>query len=176
MAAPPLVQNTGRKGNFVLLLTVSTAGPAETKKINEFTYTASTWTLTAHEARPGHELQFDAMLERGVSLARIRYAFNSTNVEGWGLYSEYITRPFMPLEGQLVSLDYRLLRAARAFLDPELQSGKLRPEEAKRVLENDVVQSPAFAEEEVERYTYRAPGQANSYYYGYTKLVELAKT
>jgi hypothetical protein len=124
---------------------------------------------------PGHELQFDSMVEHGVSVARVRYAFNSTNVEGWGLYSEYLVRPFMPLEGQLISLDYRLLRAARAFLDPELQSGKVTPEQAKQVLENDVVQSPAFAEEEVERYTYRAPGQANSYYYGYTKLLALRK-
>ena len=115
------------------------------------------------------------MLENGVSIARVRYAFNSTNVEGWGLYSEYIVRPYMPLEGQLVSLDYRLLRAARAFLDPELQAGKIQPADAKRVLEQDVVQSPAFAEEEVERYTYRAPGQANSYYYGYTKLIALRK-
>jgi uncharacterized protein (DUF885 family) len=36
-----------------------------------------------------------------------------------------------------------------------------------------VVSSHAFAQEEVERYTYRAPGQANSYFYGYTKLIEL---
>jgi uncharacterized protein (DUF885 family) len=115
------------------------------------------------------------MLEHGVSLARVRYAFNSTNVEGWGLYSEYLIRPHMPLEGQLVSLDYRLMRAARAFLDPELQSGKIQPEEAFRVLEQDVVQSHAFAQEEVERYTYRAPGQANSYFYGYTKLIALRK-
>jgi uncharacterized protein (DUF885 family) len=115
------------------------------------------------------------MVEKGVSIARVRYAFNSTNVEGWGLYSEYLVRPYMPLEGQLVSLDYRLLRAARAFLDPELQAGKIQPADAKRVLEQDVVQSPAFAEEEVERYTYRAPGQANSYYYGYTKLIALRK-
>ena len=105
----------------------------------------------------------------------LSYAFNSTNVEGWGLYSEYLIRPYMPLEGQLVSLDYRLLRAARAFLDPELQSGKIQPAEAFRVLEQDVVQSHAFAQEEVERYTYRAPGQANSYFYGYTKLIALRK-
>jgi uncharacterized protein (DUF885 family) len=110
-----------------------------------------------------------------VSVARVRYAFNSTNVEGWGLYSEYIVRPYMPLEGQLVSLDYRLLRAARAFLDPELQSGKIQPDDAYRVLEQDVVQSHAFAQEEVERYTYRAPGQANSYFYGYIKLLALRK-
>ena len=153
------------------------AGPGQTasEKYDDFTFDAAAWTLTAHEARPGHELQFDSMLEHGVSLARVRFAFNSTNVEGWGLYSEYIMRPFMPLEGQLISLDYRMMRAARAFLDPELQAGKIVPADAYRVLEEDVVQSHAFAQEEVERYTYSAPGQANSYFYGYTKLIGLRK-
>ena len=176
MVPPPFLHNTGQKGEFVLPLNIPAGeGQASEQKYDDFTFDAAAWTLTAHEARPGHELQFDSMVEHGVSVARVRYAFNSTNVEGWGLYSEYLVRPYMPLEGQLISLDYRLLRAARAFLDPELQSGKIMPVEAKRVLENDVVQSPAFAEEEVERYTYRAPGQANSYYYGYTKLLALRK-
>jgi uncharacterized protein (DUF885 family) len=105
----------------------------------------------------------------------VLYAFNSTNVEGWGLYSESLIEPYMPPEGQLVSLDYRLLRAARAFLDPELQAGKIQPAGARWVLEQDVVQSPAFAEEELERYTYGSPGQATSYFYGYTKLIALRK-
>src|SRR6476661_6950558 len=176
MVPPPFLHNTGQKGEFVLPLNIP-AGPGQTSsgKYDDFTFDAAAWTLTAHEARPGHELQFDSMLEHGVSLARFRYAFNSTNVEGWGLYAEYLVRPYMPLEGQLVSLDYRLMRAARAFLDPELQAGKIQPEEAYRVLEQDVVQSHAFAQEEVERYTYRAPGQANSYFYGYTKLIALRK-
>ena len=176
MQPPPFLHNTGEKGVFVLPLNIP-AGPGQTsaEKYDDFTFDAAAWTLTAHEARPGHELQFDSMLEHGVSLARVRYAFNSTNVEGWGLYSEYLVRPYMPLEGQLVSLDYRLLRAARAFLDPELQAGKIQPADAYRVLEQDVVQSHAFAQEEVERYTYRSPGQANSYFYGYTKLIALRK-
>jgi len=174
MQPPPFLHNTGEKGVFVLPLNIP-AGPGqiESQKYDDFAFDAAAWTLTAHEARPGHELQFDSMLEHGVSLARVRYAFNSTNVEGWGLYSEYLVEPFMPPEGQLVSLDYRLLRAARAFLDPELQAGKITPEDAYRVLEQDVVASHAFAQEEVERYTYRMPGQANSYFYGYTKLIEL---
>lgn len=176
MVPPPFLHNTGQKGEFVLPLNIpAVPGEASAEKYDDFTFDAAAWTLIAHEARPGHELQFDSMLERGVSLARIRYAFNSTNVEGWGLYSEYLIRPYMPLEGQLISLDYRLLRAARAFLDPELQSGKIQPADALRVLEQDVVQSHAFAQEEVERYTYRAPGQANSYFYGYTKLIGLRK-
>ncbi len=176
MDPPPLLNNTGQQGTFVLPLNVPTApGSAETKKIDDFTYTASTWTLTAHEARPGHELQFDSMVERGVSVARSLYAFNSTNVEGWGLYAEYITKPYMPLDGQLISLQLRLMRAARAFIDPELQSGKLKPEDAMHILTQDVVLSDAFANTEVERYTFRAPGQATSYFYGYTRLLALRK-
>lgn len=176
MQPPPFLHNTGQKGVFVLPLNIPAApGQAASEKYDDFTYDAAAWTLTAHEARPGHELQFDSMLEHGVSLARVRYAFNSTNVEGWGLYSEYLIKPYMPAEGQLISLDLRLQRAARAFLDPELQAGKIQPAEAYRVMEHDVVLSHAFAQEEVERFTYRMPGQANSYFYGYTKLLVLRK-
>ena len=39
----------------------------------------------------------------------------------------------------------------------------------------DVVSSHAFAQQEVERYTLRAPGQANSYFYGFTKMLSLRK-
>jgi len=173
MVPPPFVHNTGQKGEFVLPLNIPAAPGQQELKYDDFTFDAAAWTLTAHEARPGHELQFDTMLEHGVSLARVRYAFNSTNVEGWGLYSEYLIEPFMPPEGQLISLQLRLQRAARAFIDPELQEGKLTPDDAYRILEHDVVLSHAFAQEEVERFTYRMPGQANSYFYGYTRLIEL---
>ena len=176
MTPPPLLNNTGEQGELVLPLNMPpTAGIAKPEKIDDFTYDAASWTIIAHEARPGHELQFDSMVEHGVSLARALYAFNSTNVEGWGLYAEYITRPYMPLEGQLISLQFRLQRAARAFLDPELQSGKIKPEDAMRMLTEDVNLSVPFAKQEVERYTYRAPGQANSYFYGYTRLLQLRR-
>ena len=174
MVPPPFIHNTGQRGEFVLPLNIP-AGPGQTasEKYDDFTFDAAAWTLTAHEARPGHELQFDSMLEHGVSLARVRYAFNSTNAEGWGLYSEYLIKPYMSLDGQLISLQLRLQRAARAFIDPELQEGKLTPEDAYRILEKDVCLSHAFAQEEVERFTYRMPGQANSYFYGYTRLLSL---
>jgi uncharacterized protein (DUF885 family) len=175
MLPPPFLHNTGQRGVFVLPLNVPSATGGAAEKYDDFNYDAVAWTMIAHEARPGHELQFDSMLEHGVSLARALYAFNSTNAEGWGLYSEYLIKPYMPLEGQLVSLDYRLHRAARAFLDPELQAGKVTPAEAKALLMRDVVYSDAFAQSEVERYTFKMPGQANSYFYGYTKLIALRK-
>ncbi|MBV8845877.1 MAG: DUF885 domain-containing protein [Bryobacterales bacterium] len=172
MVPPPLLNNHGERGAFVLPLGTTGQG-GEALKYDDFTFAAASWTLTAHEARPGHELQFDAMVERGVSLARGLFAFNSTNVEGWGLYAEWMMLPYMPDEGKLVSLDYRLLRAARAFLDPELQQGKITPAQAMQVLEKDVVCSKGFATEEVERFTFRSPGQAVSYFDGYTRLREI---
>ena len=135
MVPPPLLNNTGQQGEFVLPLNMpAAAGSAKAEKVDDYTFDAASWTLIAHEARPGHELQFDSMVEHGVSLARSRYAFNSTNVEGWGLYAEYITKPYMPLEGQLISLQFRLLRAERAYLDPELQAGKIQPADAMKAL------------------------------------------
>jgi uncharacterized protein (DUF885 family) len=70
---------------------------------------------------------------------------------------------------------YRLLRSAPAFLDPELQAGTITQLQALQVLMNDVVSSHAFAQQEEERYTLHAPGQANSYFYGFTKMTSLRK-
>ncbi|MBV9158048.1 MAG: DUF885 domain-containing protein [Acidobacteriaceae bacterium] len=172
MTPPPLINNHGERGQFVLP-GGTTGANGKPLKYDDFTFSAASWTLTAHEARPGHELQFAAMVERGVSEARAIFAFNSTNVEGWGLYSEWFMLPYMPDDGKLISLQLRLLRAARAFLDPELQQGKVTPDQAKQLLENDVVLSEAFATEEVDRFTFRMPGQAVSYFDGYTRLREI---
>ncbi|MCE9573310.1 MAG: DUF885 domain-containing protein [Deltaproteobacteria bacterium] len=171
MIPPRLIGNTGEQGEFVLPLSVP---GKSTQKYDDFNFDAAAWTLTAHEARPGHELQFSRLVETGVSLARAIFAFNSVNAEGWGLYAEAVLLPYMPLDGQLISLQFRLHRAARAFLDPELQiPGKWTPAKARAFLQNEVVLSPAAATAEVDRYTFRAPGQATSYFYGYTRLLEL---
>jgi len=164
--------NTGEMGEFVLPLNVPDKS-GKMQNFDDFTFEAASWTLTAHEARPGHEMQFASIIEAGVSDARTIFAFNSTNVEGWGLYSEWIMQPYMPAEGQLISLQHRLMRAARAFLDPELQLGKTTRDKAFATLKNDVMLSDAMANQEVERYMFRSPGQATSYFYGYTKLREL---
>ncbi|HMF76916.1 MAG TPA: DUF885 domain-containing protein [Bryobacteraceae bacterium] len=172
MLPPPLIGNHGEQGQFVLPGgTIGADG--KPLKYDDFTFSAAAWTLTAHEARPGHELQFASMVERGVSQARAIYAQNSTNVEGWGLYSEWFLLPYMPDEGKLISLQHRLMRAARAFVDPELQQGKLTPAQALAFLQKDVVLSKALATEEVDRYTFRSPGQAVSYFDGYSRLREI---
>ncbi len=176
MRPPRFVGNTGEMGEFVLPLRVLTTGPDGKQTVqgfDDFTFDAASWTLTVHEGRPGHELQFASVVEKGVSLARGLFAANSVNIEGWALYAEAEMKPYEPLEGQLVALQHRLLRAARAFLDPDLQAGRVTPEEATRLLREEVVLSEPMAKQEVERYTFRAPGQATSYFYGYLRWMQL---
>lgn len=174
MRPPRLIGNTGEMGEFVLPYTIPMEEGGELKtELTDFTFDAISWMLTAHEGRPGHELQFDRMVEEGVSVARALFAFNSVNAEGWALYAETVMQPYMPLEGQLMALQFQLVRAARAFLDPELQLGLITPQEAHRILRDDVCLTPLFAQEEVDRYTFFLPGQATSYFYGYRKLMEL---
>jgi uncharacterized protein (DUF885 family) len=171
---PPLVGNTGQQGQFVLPVgNPSADGQDAGSRYDDFNFAAAAWTLSAHEGRPGHDLQFAAMVERGLSLARTLFAFNSVNVEGWALYAEAEMVPYEPAEGQMIALQFRLLRAARAMLDPMLNLGLIDRERARLVLENDVGLSPAMARQELDRYTFNAPGQAGSYFYGYSRILEL---
>lgn len=167
----PLVGNTGQQGTFVLPLGNPNAGVDGA--YDDFNFPSVAWTLTAHEGRPGHELQFTAMVERGVSLARTLFAFNSVNVEGWALYAEAEMIPYEPLDGQLFALQFRLMRAARAMLDPMLNLGLTDRDTATRVLTGEVGLSKAMARQEIDRYTVNSPGQAGSYFYGYSRILQL---
>ncbi len=171
LSVPRLIGNTGQSAEFVLPLNNPNARDGAI--MDDFISEAASWTLTAHEARPGHELQYAAMLENGVSVARGVFAFNSANVEGWALYAEQIVQPWLPPEGQLFALQMRLLRAARAFLDPMLNLGLLSREQVKHFLINEVALSEPMAQQEIDRYAFTLPGQATAYYFGFLKLMAL---
>jgi len=168
---PRLIGNTGEPGEFVL--PTKNPNAATNAAMDDFDFEAISWGVTAHECRPGHELQFAGMMERGVSTARVVFAFNSANIEGWALYAEAIMKPYLPIEGQMGALQLRMLRAARAYLDPMLNLGLIEPDAAQRVLMNEVGLSEPFAKTEIDRYTFDAPGQATSYFYGYSRLEAL---
>ena len=173
MDPPPFLNNHGERGTFVLTMGNPAANGDKSQAYDDFTFKAAAWTLTAHEGRPGHELQFAAMVERGVSLARSLFAFNSVNVEGWALYAESEMLPYEPPAGQFAALQARLQRAARAYLDPMLNLGLITPERARQVLVHEVGLSEPMARQEIDRYTFRAPGQATAYFYGYLRLQQL---
>ncbi len=172
MNPPRLIGNTGEYGEFVLTTGMPPDASGKKLTFDDFTHQAGTWTLTAHEARPGHELQFAKMIEMGVSTARGVFAFNSVNVEGWALYAEAEMQPYEPLDGQLFALQHRMMRAARAFLDPMVNLGEITPDGVKSFLMDEVGLSEGMATQEMQRYTFRAPGQATSYFYGYQRLME----
>jgi uncharacterized protein (DUF885 family) len=102
------------------------------------------------------------MIENGVSIPRSIFAFNSANVEGWALYAEALVKQYLPLAGQIGSLQMRMLREARAFLDPMVNLGLIEPA---------AVQS--FLMQEVDRHSFRAPGRATSYFSGCQKQLAL---
>jgi len=168
----PLVGNTGQQGQFVVPVSLATAD-GTALAYDDFNFDAARWTLSAHEGRPGHELQFTAMIERGVSLARTMFAFNSVNVEGWALYAESEMVPYEPLDGQLIALQFRLMRAARAMLDPMINLGQIDRDNAGRILRDKVGLSDAMVKQELDRYTFNSPGQAGAYFYGYSRILEL---
>ena len=173
MQPPPMINNHGERGSFILPLGNPPNGSGNSEVYDDFTCKACAWTLTSHEGRPGHELQFSAMVEHGVSLARSLFARNSVNSEGWALYSEYMMQPYEPPAGQMIALQMRLQRAARAILDPMLNLGLITRERAHDVMTDEVGLSEALTREELDRFTFRMPGQATAYFYGYIRLLEL---
>jgi uncharacterized protein (DUF885 family) len=170
LSPPRLIDNTGEFGEFVLVAGNSSDADAV---MDDWSHQAITWVLTTHEARPGHEMQYSSMVENGTSLARALFAFNSANAEGWGMYAESVMQQHLPLDAQLFSLYNRLFRAARIFLDPMVNTGQLTANEAENFLVEQLGMSRAMARSDAERYAFREPGQATSYYYGYMSIMRL---
>jgi uncharacterized protein (DUF885 family) len=171
MSPPQLIDNTGEFGEFVLVAGNPSLHADEV--MDDWSHQAITWVLTTHEARPGHEMQYSSMVENGTSLARALFAFNSANAEGWGMYAESVMQQYLPLDAQFFSLYNRLFRAARIFLDPMVNTAQLTADEAENFLVEQLGMSRAMARSDVERYAYREPGQATSYYYGYMSIMRL---
>jgi len=59
------------------------------------------------------------------------------------------------------------------MLDPMLNLGLIDREAAGKILREKVGLSEAMTKQELDRYTFNAPGQAGSYFYGYTRILEL---
>ena len=168
LTTPSFIGNTGERPEFVVPV-----GSKDKLAFDDFAFEAAAKSLTAHEGRPGHDLQFSSILDRGVSTIRAEYAFNAVNVEGWGLYAEWLMEPSYTIDEKMGLMMMRIMRNARMFLDPELHLGRITPAAAKKVIVDQVAMTPEWADLELERYMYKWPGQAPSYYYGYLKLREI---
>jgi hypothetical protein len=167
---PPLVNNKGERPEFIV-------PTAEGGKLpfDDFSYAAAATILTAHEGRPGHDLQFSRMVEKPVSFIRARYGMNAVNIEGWALYAEDMVYPYISDEEKLVALQTRLWRVARYHLDPQVQLGLVSKKDVINVFHNKLGVSKVMAGLEYERFAYRNPAQATGYYHGLLKIRKLQK-
>lgn len=164
---PPLITSNGLRPEFVV--------PSSSSGLpfDDFSSKDSAMILTAHEGRPGHDMQFSHMLEKGISIVRGTYAFNSVNIEGWALYAEDLVYPYLTEAEQLFALQTRLWRIARMYLEPQIQLGQIKDEKVVDVFTKELGVSKEMAELELRRYKYFDVGQAPSYYEGYLLVKEM---
>jgi hypothetical protein len=183
--------NGGQRGELILPSSYSasdkggaitdTSSPTDDKNkisgdkdaLYDYIYDAVAWPTIVRELRPGNELLLNSIELNGLSLARRKYAFNAADTNRWGLYCEWLFQPYEPADGQLITLQLRLLRAAEVFLASDLQSGKITTDDAAKLLVKDVALTPASAKREVDRINSIAFFEADSNFYGYTTLVQL---
>ncbi|MCK6597857.1 MAG: DUF885 domain-containing protein, partial [Bdellovibrionaceae bacterium] len=153
---PPLINNHGTRPEFVV--------PNSSVGIpfDDFSSSYAAIVLTAHEGRPGHDMQFSHILDKGVSAIRSRYAANNVNIEGWALYAEDLVYPYLTSEEQLFAIQTRLWRIARMFLDPQLQLGQISDQRVIDVFTKELGVSTTMANLELRRYKYDDIGQAPS--------------
>ena len=85
MQPPRLINNTGQYGEFVLPLALPPAPGGRRLAYDDFSHDPGTWTLIAHEARPGHELQFARLIAVPNQQALVRVDEGQIQIEAHGL-------------------------------------------------------------------------------------------
>jgi len=164
---PSFLNNKGERGELVV--------PLASAKVayDDFQSPFVAIAATAHEGRPGHELQYARMIQAGMTVIRNRYAASTVNIEGWALYAEDIVLPYMEPEEKFLATQVRLWRVARAFLEPQLQLGQIQKARVRKVLVEELGFSPGFYEAELQRLEGAERGLAPGYYYSYTQILEI---
>ncbi len=127
----------------------------------------------AHEAYPGHHLQF---IVQNRHPSRLRRMFShAIFYEGWTLWCEQFCTDQGLIEGpqaRLLQLHDAVWRAHRILIDVGLQTGEMTPAQAVRHLVRHVGFTKRRAEADVNWYT-AAPTVPMSYLLGRTQLEEM---
>jgi uncharacterized protein (DUF885 family) len=171
---PPIVEETPPFARSLTTASMDTPGAFETKATEAiFNVTlpdprwppqkAEEWmesfnrpvivAVAAHEAYPGHYVQF-LWIKQAPSKTR-KILFCSSNAEGWAHYSEQM----MLDEGygngdpklRLGQVDDALLRNARFIVGIEMHTGKMTEEQARKFFVDEGYQLPPVADEETKR-------------------------
>ena len=131
--------------------------------------------LAFHEGVPGHHLQLSIATElQGVPEFQ-RYLRFTAFSEGWGLYSEYLSKEmgfYQDPYSEFGRLAMELWRAARLVVDTGLHSKRWTREEAIAYLIENTPNAEWDCTKAIERYI-AMPGQATAYMVGKIRILEL---
>ena len=144
--------------------------------------------LFLHEAEPGHHLQCSFAMEqkdlpnfRRFIEDRVyyqspgRFALNTSYLEGWGLYCEYLGEELGLYQNPFDyfgRLSHEMLRACRLVIDTGIHVFGWSREESIRYMSEKTAMAKTDVVAEVDRYI-SMPGQACAYKIGELKLKEM---
>ncbi len=139
------------------------------KKTPDFIIKPAIQPISAHEGRPGHEMQFLAIQNSNYkSVIRHKLIQNTANVEGWALYAEKL------IEEQVDAKDYEtlmfykstyLLRIVRVITDYKISLGLMTPAEGIQYYMDTLGVARSTAESEIGR-RLDMPGRDTGYFVG----------
>lgn len=181
------------RGEFMVTSVIDTDPSKEEEQLRAHNY-GFIPAVVIHEAFPGHHLQHahTDRIHRDLSKAEDRTTervYDLTDYspyfgEGWAVYCEEVALEkgyydkgngtLTKEQVNLVALRSLLWRAARAYLDPQVNTGKMTYEAAVQFLVDHVVMEKDRAEIEVNRY-FRRPTEVASYMVGKLQFQQLRK-
>ena len=175
--APP--QDGSRPGTF----RINTYKPETRKRYGAYS-------LSLHEAEPGHHLQASLLLEVGVSVAFRLYVEDrkyyeppmafpkyTSYIEGWALYSEFLGEEMGVLSDpydMFGRLSDEMLRACRLVVDTGMHALGWSRDRAITFMHENTATDMQEITLEIDRYI-TWPGQACGYKIGELKIKELRK-
>ncbi|HEY2357368.1 MAG TPA: DUF885 family protein [Phenylobacterium sp.] len=132
-------------------------------------------TTTFHEGIPGHHLQLTLQKQADLPMIRKAGGFGAY-IEGWALYSEQLAQEMGfyadDPAGELGYIHDALLRSGRLVTDTGIHALRWSREKAVETLSGIEGDPPAYAGQEIERYSVN-PGQACSYMVGKLTILRL---
>jgi hypothetical protein len=187
-----LPQGNGR-GSFMVTTVIDEDPAKEEEQLRAHNY-GFIPAVVVHEAFPGHHLQnahtdavsgkIDETDPKNNTMLKV-YGLIPRNhffIEGWGVYSEVLMQeqgyyqkiesPMKPEALELFAMRNILWRAARAWIDPQVHTGKMSYEQAVDFLVDHVLLERDRAEIEVNRY-FQKPTDVASYLVGEMQLHQL---
>lgn len=162
---PPMLNDAEQQGYYYVTL------PEDAESMKEHNYTSIHLTC-AHEAFPGHHMQFVlANQHHGDNLTRALHR-SATLYEGWALYCEDLVIQQGLLsndEHRFISLRDRLWRCLRIIIDCSIHTGQMSLEQAAQRMIDELGFTRAQAEAELNWYT-SAPSTPMCYATGFEMI------